>query len=99
MGACLTDQDLAAFVDGSAQPDQMSAWNQHLDGCNSCAARRDRKVAVRTVPPGPSAPAENPGSGSAETITVKPPLDAGAGLPEDAIPGYHILKELHARRR
>ena len=35
--ACLTDQNLASYVAGSARPEQMSAWNEHLDGCESCA--------------------------------------------------------------
>ncbi len=94
MGACLSDEDLSGYVGGSATPEQMSAWNEHLDDCHGCARRVIKAQSDRSNPAGDGNPAP-----AAETITVKPradaALDAGAGLPEDAIPGYRILKELH----
>jgi serine/threonine protein kinase len=43
MGHCLTDHDLAALVHGSASPEQIATWNQHLEGCASCAARLEKE--------------------------------------------------------
>ena len=96
MDACLTDQDLGLYVDGSATAEQMSAWNEHLDGCLSCARRVIHAQSEQSRQGNPSGEV---GTGPAETVTVKPAagavLDAGADLPEDALPGYRILKELH----
>src|SRR5262245_32621742 len=39
MERCLTDQDLAALIQGSAAPKQIAAWKQHVEGCESCASR------------------------------------------------------------
>src|SRR5262249_52281964 len=36
---CLTDQDLAALIQGSAAPGKIVAWKQHVEGCKSCASR------------------------------------------------------------
>src|SRR5262249_23826393 len=46
MEHCLTDQDLAALVYGSASPEQISAWKQHLERCASCAARLEKERAA-----------------------------------------------------
>ena len=37
--SCLSDENLAALVDGLADAEQTDAWNQHIDSCDSCAAR------------------------------------------------------------
>ena len=37
MGACLSDQELASYVDGSASSEQVAAWKEHLTTCdNAC---------------------------------------------------------------
>src|SRR5262249_53754910 len=46
MGHCLTDQDLAALARGSAPPEQISAWNHHVQDCASCAARLQKERAA-----------------------------------------------------
>ena len=93
--SCLSDENLAALVDGSADAEQTDAWNRHVDECDSCAGRLRRKQ--RASDQGETSdPATDPDA----TITVKPVgkpnLDAGGDqLPAEAIPGYRILKELH----
>ena len=81
MTACLTDQDLGGYVGGSATPEQMSAWNEHLDECHGCARRVIKAQSDRSNPTGDG----NPGP-AGETITVKPPvdaaLDAGPAFPK-----------------
>ncbi len=41
--SCLSDENLAAFVDGSATDEQLSAWHDHIATCDSCATRFARK--------------------------------------------------------
>jgi hypothetical protein len=52
MDTCLTDQDLADWAHGAASPEQISAWDCHVAGCERCAARLRR---VRESPTGPAA--------------------------------------------
>ena len=93
--SCLSDENLAALVDGSADAGQTDEWNRHIGSCDGCAGRLFRKQ---------QAASQGESSDPDETVTVQPPikppvkpnLDAGADqLPADAIPGYRILKELH----
>ncbi len=93
--SCLSDENLGALVDGSADAEQTDAWNRHVDECDSCAGRLRRKQRASDQSK-TSDPATDPDA----TITVKPVgkpnLDAKAEQPPaDAIPGYKILKELH----
>ena len=101
--SCLSDENLAALVGGSATAEQRTMWNAHIAKCDSCAvqvARREHAAAANaTVAPAQSA-AGNDASDPDATITFKPVgkpnLDVKADqLPADAIPGYKILKELH----
>ena len=39
MGTCLTKQDLAAYVSGSATPEQLKAWMSHVAKCETCAKK------------------------------------------------------------
>ena len=87
MAECLTDYELDAFVQGTASAEQASKWNVHFDTCDTCGRRVAKKVAKLT--------------GLSQQATEMPhpegtvDVDAGAGLPpDDAIPGYRILKEL-----
>ena len=41
----LSDEDLAAFVDGLASAGSAAAWNEHLDSCASCTNRLIEKKA------------------------------------------------------
>ena len=41
--SCLSDENLAALVDGSADAEQTFEWNRHIDLCDRCAARLLRK--------------------------------------------------------
>ena len=102
MGTCLSDHDLAAFVDGSGTPEQLAAWDEHVGACHSCAAHLAKKVRSRTAPPSATPTSRSvPGPTDEQaTVTFKPPgkpqIDAGGALPpSDSIPGYKILKELH----
>ena len=101
--SCLSDENLAALVSGSASDEQLSAWHDHIATCDSCAAKAMRRQAGMHNDRGDGSA---PTAGDAEppdpdaTITVKPVgkpnLDAKAEHPPtDAIPGYRILKELH----
>lgn len=36
--ACLGDNTLAAFIDGSAAPEARSLWEKHLSNCSECSA-------------------------------------------------------------
>ena len=56
MAACLSDQELTAFADGSATPEQIATWKAHLTTCDSCAARAMR----RTGELAPSEPDSSP---------------------------------------
>ena len=95
MGACLSDNDLSALNDGSADAGQTDEWNRHIASCDRCAGRlfRKQRATGQSEPPDPD-----------ETVTVQAPgkadLDAGGALePPEATPGYGILKELHRRAR
>ncbi len=103
MGTCLSDHDLAAFVEASATPEQLSTWNEHLNTCDSCALRLARR---HVSPTGSRDNAYSKHRGQDEgpdqdaTFAFQPPshpeIDAGGALPPaNAIPGYRILKELH----
>ena len=48
MSECLSDLDLSAFVSGSAPSAEMDRWNEHLDTCESCAARAVTAQAAAT---------------------------------------------------
>ena len=53
MGTCLTDQDLAAHVLGSATPEQFKAWMSHIATCETCAqkvASQDGEAPERPKP-------------------------------------------------
>ena len=90
--SCLSNENLAALVGGSADAEQLSTWKAHISKCDTCATRFARKQ----VGLSPSELVSDPSADPDATITVKPNLDAGAaGAPSDAIPGYLILKELH----
>ena len=75
---CLSDENLAALVDGSADAEQADEWDCHVDECDSCAARLRRKQ--RSSDQG-----ESSDSDPDATITVqpigKPNLDAKAERP------------------
>ena len=43
MNICLSDEQIAAFVGSSASAEQMATWNDHIDRCDSCAARLAEK--------------------------------------------------------
>ena len=50
---CLSDENLAAVVDGSATDEQLSAWHDHIATCDSCAAKAMRRQAgVSDAPDG-----------------------------------------------
>ncbi len=84
MAECLTDDDLDAFVQGTASAEQVSNWNVHFDVCDSCSRRVAKQIAKLTIGHSPQA-TEPAGT-----------VDLGEmGLPpDDAIPGYKVLKEL-----
>ncbi len=91
--SCLTDENLPALVDGSADAEQLATWKAHISTCDACATRFARRQV------GSPEPEPEPGStiDPDATITVKlvgkPNLDAKAGQPPaDAIPGYRIHK-------
>ena len=96
MGACLSDHDLTALVEGSASDDEVSAWKAHIGSCDACAERSAGKRAeLRSVSPNSE---KAKGSKARETINLpgQPTLDAATEvLPIGAIRGYTILKELH----
>ncbi len=60
MADCMTDQDLAAFVGGTASPEKTAAWKRHLETCAECSERLadTRAEAARrsTAAPGEEAP-------------------------------------------
>ncbi|MBW8042147.1 MAG: protein kinase [Planctomycetes bacterium] len=93
----MSNENLAALVDGSASDEQLSAWHDHIATCDSCAAKAKQRQAGVTDRE-PTAEAAAAGSSDPDaTITGKPDLDAKAELPpSDAIPGYRILKQLHS---
>ncbi len=37
MTSCLSYQDMAVFLDGSASPEQLTFWRRHLRVCDPCA--------------------------------------------------------------
>jgi len=43
--SCLSDENLAALVSGSASDKQLSAWHDHIATCDSCAAKAMRRQA------------------------------------------------------
>ena len=105
MPACLSDRDLTMLRADSGSPEQITAWNDHVAACDSCALRFARSGSAQS---GANDREEDvqaesqatPEPDADETVTVKPVgkpnLDAGAAsAPGDAIPGYQILKELH----
>ena len=40
---CLSDENLAALVDGSALAQHLATWKAHIATCDACAARFARK--------------------------------------------------------
>ena len=96
--SCLSDENLAALVDGSASAEQADEWNRHVDECDSCAVRLLREQRRRTGSPAVAVAADGDGGTDPDaTVTVKPVgkpiLDAKAEHPPtDAIPGYRIHK-------
>ena len=47
MSECLSDEELAVFVERSAPGERLDEWNRHVDDCDSCAARLARRFATR----------------------------------------------------
>ena len=43
--SCLSDENLAAWVSGSASDKPLSAWHDHIATCDSCAAKAMRRQA------------------------------------------------------
>ena len=41
--SCLSDENLAALVDGSADAEQLAMWKAHISTCDVCATRFARK--------------------------------------------------------
>ena len=63
--SCLSDENLAAWVDGSADAEQTIAWNRPIDSWDSCAARRLRK-------PRASNQSESPDADTDLYVTITP---------------------------
>ncbi len=61
MTGCLSQRDMAAFLAGSASPEQLTLWRRHLRLCDTCAAAVARQRAGR-----------EPGSTSAEEDQDRP---------------------------
>ena len=65
MATCLSDMELASYVDGSASSEQLTAWKSHIDSCDACAlklARRPAQIKGSKKPP--------PSSTSSSTIAA-----------------------------
>jgi len=54
MGTCLTDQDLAAYVSGSATPKQLKAWMSHIATCDACSKKVASQDGEAPEPPKPA---------------------------------------------
>ena len=98
--SCLSDENLAALISGSANAEQLATWKAHLASCDSCTLRLGKKQAGLDESPqaasAPTAGDANPRDPDA-TITVKPvgkpKLDAGAAHgPGDAIEMQYRLR-------
>ena len=66
---CLSDENLAALVGGSANAEQSATWKAHLAGCDSCTLRYGRKQAgldELAKPDAASGPADDDGSRDAD---------------------------------
>ncbi|HRV47891.1 MAG TPA: protein kinase [Sedimentisphaerales bacterium] len=51
MTGCLSPQDMAVFLEGSASPEQLTFWRRHLRSCDSCAVMVARLRAGVESPP------------------------------------------------
>ena len=54
MGTSLTDQDLAAYVSGSATPKQLKAWMSHIATCDACSKKVASQDGEAPEPPKPA---------------------------------------------
>ena len=66
--SCLSDENLAALVDDSADTEQSATWEAHIATCDACATRFARKQ----VGSSRSKPASDAATDPDATITVKP---------------------------
>ncbi len=64
--SCLSDKNLAALVDGSADAEQSLRWKEHISTCDACATRLARKQVGLSQPEPTSDSAADPDA----TITV-----------------------------
>ncbi|MCL5282029.1 MAG: hypothetical protein M1376_19220, partial [Planctomycetes bacterium] len=37
MSSCLSQREMAAFIEGSASVEELAAWRRHLRVCDACA--------------------------------------------------------------
>ena len=73
--SCLSDENLAALVGGSASAVQADEWNRHVDECDSCDARllrKQRATYKATRADAASGAHGDEGPDRDATITVKP---------------------------
>ena len=64
--SCLSDENLAALVGGTAGTEQSATWKAHISTCDACATRFARKQVGSSQPEPTSDSAADPDA----TITV-----------------------------
>ena len=79
MERCLSQRDIAEFVEGTASTDRLVAWKRHLRVCDSCAAAVARlRTGVASAPEaGESRPAEAAGRMDTPVVGLEPNLQIG----------------------
>jgi len=80
MTGCLSQQDMAALIEGSASPEQVTFWRRHLRLCDSCATAVAR-LRMGLEPHDPQTPQEPSPSKTSEAngfgVGLEPNLQLG----------------------
>ena len=77
MRACLSNDDLNAFVRNAASEQKLSAWSIHLESCDTCAARLARRQNALSSADRTGESNQEQKADADQTVTVKPPGKGG----------------------